>query len=105
MTADFGKIKAVSAESTEAAAANEELQKRLQEADACSSLEPVLEVGVLEVLLRELNEEGRLYRESGYLSNAVEKPEELRVGTVKIRILHLSAWFQTHLLMSHSKDL
>ena len=61
--------------------AEEELHKRLQDSEGCtSSIEPDLDGGVLEALLKELNEKGRLYRSSGYLSNAVEKPDELRVA-------------------------
>lgn len=70
----------VTAESADAAAVNDELHKRLQDAEGCSGITSGLDGGILEVLLKELNDKGQLYRENGYLSNAVEKPEDLRVG-------------------------
>ena len=68
--------------------ADEELSRRLEESPGCSSTATDLEGGILEVLLKELNEKGRLYRESGYMFNAVEKPEELRVNAAEPGLVH-----------------
>lgn len=73
----------------EAAVADEELAKRLEDTPGCSTATTSLESGILEVLLKELNEKGRLYRESAYVSNAVEKPDELRVSPVDSDVVSL----------------
>lgn len=67
-------------------AVKEEFNIRLQNVEGCTSMDSA-EGGILEVLLRELNEKGRFYTESTYLSNAVEKPDELKMGERQLNMV------------------
>ena len=65
--------------------------ERLEDSPGCTSSTSSSEGDILEVLLKELNEKGRLYRESGYMSNAVEKPDGLQVNPAEPDVVnHLS---------------
>lgn len=72
------RFSSTKANSSDLTYARDDLLDRVQEPDKCSSQHsPEEEGGILGLLLQELNDTGRLYRESGYLSNAVDMSGDL----------------------------